>query len=115
VRSAIHAHVPPLRQVLAQVNAAEDSRPPGQLLHQGNGYVLQVDPQWVDLHSLRRLARTARQCADGERAELLRQVLDSWRMPALATSPGDWPARMRERWDWSGWTWRWTGPAPNCA
>jgi DNA-binding SARP family transcriptional activator len=98
VRPAIHVHVTLLRRVLAGVNAAERSQPPMGLVHHGDGYVLRVDPQLVDLHRFRHLTSTARErhCADDERAELLKQALELWHGPALTGLPGEWPTRMRE-------------------
>jgi DNA-binding SARP family transcriptional activator/tetratricopeptide (TPR) repeat protein len=97
VQSGIHAHITSLRRVLAEA-AALNQQPPARLVHNGAAYVLAVDPQRVDLHRFRRMATAAKNCADGERAELLQQALELWRGQALATLSGAWTARMRETW-----------------
>src|SRR5260370_42505463 len=73
---------------------------PVRLARRSGGYVLEVDPQEVDLHRFRRLALAARdrQRPDDERAKLLRGALDLWRGEPLTDLPGEWPGRMRASW-----------------
>src|ERR1022692_1804344 len=71
-----------------------------RLAGRANGYVLDVDPEWVDLHQFRRLRRQADALAesgDYDRAALLLREADGlWRGQALAGVRGDWVARMRD-------------------
>ena len=72
-------------------------RPAGRA---GQGYVLDVDPEAVDLHQFRRLRRQADAlAASGDydhAAALLREADGLWRGQALAGIRGDWVARMRD-------------------
>ena len=90
---ALYAHVARLRSTFAEVA-------PGCLVRGPGGYVLNVDPDDVDLHRFRRLADRAAAAAlsDGEGAALLRAALDLWRGEPLAGIPGDWADRVRDRW-----------------
>ena len=96
--SALYAHINRIRRVLAAEAAGEE---PVRLARRSGGYVLEVDPEDVDLHRFRQLALAARdrQRPDDERARLLRAALDLWRGEPLADLPGEWPARMRHSWE----------------
>jgi DNA-binding SARP family transcriptional activator len=67
---------------------------------QEHGYVLNIDPQVVDLHrfrALRRQAAAVAESGDHQHAALLLREADAlWRGPALADLRGDWIARMRD-------------------
>lgn len=71
-----------------------------RLAGRANGYVLDVDPETVDLHQFRRLRRQAEALAasgDNDHAALLLREADRlWRGQALAGIRGDWVARMRD-------------------
>jgi DNA-binding SARP family transcriptional activator/Flp pilus assembly protein TadD len=71
-----------------------------RLAGRANGYVLDVDPDTIDLYQFRRLRRQADSLAasgDHDRAaRLLREADGLWRGQALAGVPGDWAARMRD-------------------
>ncbi len=94
-RESLSAYIARLRASLRQ--AAGDGV---QLLGRARGYVLDVDPDVIDLHQFRRLRRQATalaasgDCADAGR--LLREADGLWRGPALAGIPGDWVGRMRD-------------------
>jgi DNA-binding SARP family transcriptional activator/tetratricopeptide (TPR) repeat protein len=96
--SALYAHINRIRRVLAAEAAGEE---PVRLARRSGGYVLEVDPEEVDLHRFRELALAARDRhrPDDERATLLREALDLWRGEPLADLPGEWPARMRDSWE----------------
>ena len=70
-----------------------------RLVGRARGYVLEVDPQAVDLHQFRRLRREANAvAANGDydhAAALLRAADGLWRGQALAGIHGDWMARIR--------------------
>ena len=71
-----------------------------QLVGRARGYMLDVDPEAVDVHQFRRLRRQANALAasgDHDQAVvLLRQADGLWRGQALAGIRGDWVARMRD-------------------
>jgi tetratricopeptide (TPR) repeat protein/DNA-binding SARP family transcriptional activator len=71
-----------------------------QLVGRARGYVLEVDPEAVDVHQFRRLRRQADAlAASGDHdhaAALLHEADELWRGQALAGVGGDWAARMRD-------------------
>jgi DNA-binding SARP family transcriptional activator/tetratricopeptide (TPR) repeat protein len=71
-----------------------------QLVGRAQGYMLEIDPEAVDVHQFRRLSRQADALAasgDYEQAAgLLREADKLWRGQALAGIRGDWVARMRD-------------------
>jgi DNA-binding SARP family transcriptional activator len=71
-----------------------------QLVGRARGYVLDVDPEVIDVHQFRRLRRQADAlAASGDydhAATLLREADGLWRGPALAGIRGDWVGRMRD-------------------
>jgi DNA-binding SARP family transcriptional activator len=94
-RESLSAYIARLRVSLRQ--ALEDTV---RLAGRAKGYVLDVDPESVDLHQFRRLRRQADALtASGDNdhaASLLREADGLWRGEALAGIRGDWVARMRE-------------------
>ncbi|HEY8453583.1 MAG: BTAD domain-containing putative transcriptional regulator [Micromonosporaceae bacterium] len=93
VRESLYTHASRLRSHVEQA---------GGVLRRGSGgYVLDIDPDRVDLHRSRRLAAEARAAAaapsGGERAaRLWREACELWRATPLAGLPGDWAARVRD-------------------
>lgn len=73
---------------------------PGSLRFTNGGYLIDCDPDTVDLHRARRLVTEARAAEDtgahAEAATLLRAALDGWESEALAGVPGSWAARTRD-------------------
>jgi DNA-binding SARP family transcriptional activator/tetratricopeptide (TPR) repeat protein len=71
-----------------------------RLAGRASGYVLDVDPEAVDLHQFRRLRRQASALAESgdydHAARLLREADALWHGQALAGIGGDWVARMRD-------------------
>src|SRR6266704_7149641 len=71
-----------------------------QLVGRARGYVLEVDPEAVDVHQFRRLRRQADAlAASGDydhAAVLLREADGLWRGQALAGIRGHWVERMRD-------------------
>jgi DNA-binding SARP family transcriptional activator/Flp pilus assembly protein TadD len=94
-RESLSVYVARLRASLRQ--AVGDSV---RLAGRANGYMLDVDPDAVDLHRFRRLRRQAGALAasgDHEQAAaVLRQADGLWHGEALAGIRGDWVARMRD-------------------
>ncbi|GIF38215.1 AfsR/SARP family transcriptional regulator [Actinoplanes xinjiangensis] len=83
-----------LRRILDPVPGA------GSLRFTAGGYLIDCEPDLVDLHRARRLvieARAAEEAGDDELAgRLLLDALDGWGDEALAGVPGDWAARVRD-------------------
>ncbi len=94
-RESLWAYVARLRASLRQ--ALGDS---ARLVGRASGYVLDDDPETVDVHRFRRLRRQASAlAATGDydhAAVLLREADGLWRGQALAGIDGDWVARMRD-------------------
>ncbi|MFC4536184.1 AfsR/SARP family transcriptional regulator [Sphaerisporangium dianthi] len=86
---SLYAHIARLRQALAGTAVSIER-------HCG-GYVLEVDPERVDAHRFRRLAKQAQARAgdDLAQAALLAEAMELWRGSPLTGIPGDWAARMR--------------------
>ena len=65
-----------------------------------NGYLLEVDPETIDLHRFRRLGRQATALAAsgdyGDASRLLREADELWRGQPLAGIRGEWVVRMRD-------------------
>jgi len=98
VRRTLHAHITRVRRTVEQVGAV-NGRPIGVLRRSG-GYLLDVDPDQVDLHRFRRLTAQARTlgAGDEQRLGLLRAALGLWRGEPLAGVTGEWADRMRRSW-----------------
>src|SRR5690349_16053233 len=96
VRHALYVYVARLRLVLRCVDASESV----QVVRRSGGYLLDVDPERVDLHRFRALVDQAREtdCADSRRAMLLRRGLALWRGVPLSGVTGDWAQRARAGW-----------------
>jgi len=97
-RESLSAYIARLRGSLRQ--AAGDGV---QLAGRARGYLLDVDPEAVDLHQFRRLRRQADVlAADGDHdqaATLLREADRLWRGQALAGLDGSWVTWMRDSLD----------------
>jgi len=85
VKQSLQNHVAALRKAIEAGNGAG---PPRTLVTRDPGYLLQVDPERLDLHRFQRLDRQGREALAGgdpaRAADLLRQALSLWRGPALA-------------------------------
>src|SRR5215472_10110766 len=94
-RESLSVYITRLRASLRQ--AVGDS---AHLVGRARGYVLDVDPETVDVHQFRRLRQQADDlAASGDHdhaATLLREADGLWRGQALAGIRGDWIARMRD-------------------
>ncbi len=97
-RRALHSHIARVRKLLAV--AAGPGQEPAPLVHRFGGYMLDIDPDRVDVHRFRRLLIRAGEpgCAESERVGLLREAVGLWRGEPLAGLPGQWAARVREGW-----------------
>ena len=95
-RESLSVHIARLRASLRQA-VGDDVRLTGRT---PGGYVLEVDPEAVDVHRFRRLRRQAAALsASGDHelaAGLLQEADGLWRGHALADLRGDWVTRMRD-------------------
>src|ERR1700749_2371690 len=94
-RESLSVYVARLRASLRQA-VGDDLR----LLGRAQGYLLEVDPETIDVHQFRRrLCQADALAARGNHepaAELLREADSLGRGQALAGIGGDWAARMRD-------------------
>jgi DNA-binding SARP family transcriptional activator len=96
-RGTLYGHIMRIRRTLAE--ATRTGEEPPRLPRQDGGYLLDIDPDLVDLHRFRHLTEQARQLEDDEagRAALLREALNLWRGTPLAGLPDvSWVLRVRE-------------------
>jgi DNA-binding SARP family transcriptional activator/tetratricopeptide (TPR) repeat protein len=92
VRNALYGYIARLRAVITGADDGEAT-----LSRRQGGYLLQADPEQVDLHRFRRIARQAMTAADDEAAEqLLRQALSLWHGPALTGVDSPWLNAMHD-------------------
>jgi DNA-binding SARP family transcriptional activator/Tfp pilus assembly protein PilF len=93
-RHAIHEYLARIRRMLGDLDRPDLAR----LARRGSVYVLDVDPDRVDLHRFRRLVEWARDpgCPDAERVETLSRALDLWRGAPMADLSGEWVELVRE-------------------
>jgi DNA-binding SARP family transcriptional activator len=98
VRRTLHTHICGIRRTLEQAVRLEGA--PVRLTHQADGYILEINPDDVDLHRFRRLSEHARdhRCTPSERVGCLRQAMVLWQGEPLAGLRGEWAERMRQDW-----------------
>jgi DNA-binding SARP family transcriptional activator/class 3 adenylate cyclase/tetratricopeptide (TPR) repeat protein len=96
VRQSLQNHVAALRRVIEQAGTPVGQ--PRTLLTRDPGYLLQVDPDQVDLHRFRRLVDEGRAALEGgapcKAGKLLHQAVSLWRGPVLAdvvAAGASWP------------------------
>ncbi len=96
-REALYVYLTGIRKLLQHV----DGHTGPSLVRRPGGYLLDLDPDLVDVHRLRRLVGHARDraCPDGRRLTLLRQALGLWRGIPLADLSGDWVSATRQLWE----------------
>jgi DNA-binding SARP family transcriptional activator/Tfp pilus assembly protein PilF len=107
-RATLRTHLSRIRRLLEQ--AAESTASVASLSRTSGGYLLQVDPDQIDLHRFRRLAATAGRPANSAGSSgggsgdgvgvvgSLRAALALWRGQPLSGIEGEWAGRMREIW-----------------
>jgi DNA-binding SARP family transcriptional activator len=91
-RRTLHTHLTRIRRLMERANF------PTQLSHRAGGYLLDLEPDRVDIHRFASLTEQARTCADNRRAALLREALELWRGEPLAGVPGQWAEQVRWAW-----------------
>jgi DNA-binding SARP family transcriptional activator/tetratricopeptide (TPR) repeat protein len=90
-RNALYVYVARLRQRLAGLLGVP---------RRSRGYLLDVEPDRVDVHHLRGLvAEAGGRCPPGRRVELLRAVMRGWGGEPVPDLTGDWVVRLRAAWE----------------
>jgi DNA-binding SARP family transcriptional activator len=94
VRHGLHVYVARIRRMLRQADPSTAT----SLVRRSGGYVLDVDPDQVDMHRFARLVQQSRDpaCRDLDRVALLRQAMQLWRDTPLADLPGLWVEQVRQ-------------------
>ncbi|HEV2782537.1 MAG TPA: BTAD domain-containing putative transcriptional regulator [Actinophytocola sp.] len=94
-RNVLYSHLSRIRRLL---NRAAGT--PAGLARRSAGYVLEIDPDLVDLHRFNRLVERGKdpRGTDAERAAALTEALRCWRGAPLAGIGGDWAGRVRTAW-----------------
>jgi DNA-binding SARP family transcriptional activator len=98
-RRSVHAYIARLRRALDQAIRTEPADAADQpLIRTSGGYLLDVDPEQVDVLWFRSLAAYSRDTdlPDEARVAALRTALDLWRGEPLGGVGGPWADRMRE-------------------
>ena len=97
-RRTLQVHVARLRRLLAHASSTTGTSVP--LVRRSGGYLLDIDPNSVDLHQFRRLVSTAREPSrpDGDRVTQLRTAIRLWRSEPLSGLLGPWAVRHRAAW-----------------
>jgi DNA-binding SARP family transcriptional activator/tetratricopeptide (TPR) repeat protein len=95
-RQVLYTYVNRVRRQLDELSA----NGPARLVRHGGGYVLEVEPDQVDVHRFTRLAAAAAVThrPAGERTALLAEALGLWRAAPLSGLDGAWAAGMRDSW-----------------
>ncbi|MFL6071921.1 MAG: BTAD domain-containing putative transcriptional regulator [Mycobacteriales bacterium] len=96
-RRTLHTYVSQVRQLVARLDAAGG---PVRLVRQTGGYLLEIDPDEVDVRRFWRLVAAARRSGTPapERVAQLREATGLWQGEPLSGVPGEWADRMRQSW-----------------
>ncbi|MEV0678676.1 BTAD domain-containing putative transcriptional regulator [Actinosynnema sp. NPDC050436] len=97
-RAVLYSHLSRIRRLL---DRAADGSPTARIERRHAGYVLDVDPDLVDLHRFRRLVEQGHDQGhdDETRAAALADALGLWRGAPLAHLRGDWAEQVRVEWN----------------
>jgi DNA-binding SARP family transcriptional activator len=92
-RNVLYSHLSRIRQLFRQAGEID-------LVRRHAGYVLQADPDKVDLHRFASLAERGKdgRLSDAERAAALTEALRMWDGTPLAGVSGDWADQLRSAW-----------------
>jgi DNA-binding SARP family transcriptional activator/tetratricopeptide (TPR) repeat protein len=98
-RNVLYSHLSRIRRLLRQA-AALTGGTAVRIERRHAGYVLDIDPDRVDLHRFRRLVEQGSdpRRGDDDRAAALAEALGLWRGPPLAGLPGEWAGQVRDSW-----------------
>jgi DNA-binding SARP family transcriptional activator/tetratricopeptide (TPR) repeat protein len=98
VRNVLYSHLSRIRQLLKKIT--EMTGTPAGLARRSAGYVLEIDPEVVDLHRFARLLERGndpREPDDGH-AAVVTEALLGRRGPPLAGIQGEWADQVRSTW-----------------
>jgi DNA-binding SARP family transcriptional activator len=100
VRNVLYSYLSRIRRLLRHA-ATLTGETTVRIERRHAGYVLDVDPDLVDLHRFRRLVDQDGdpRRGDGARAIALAEALGLWRGSPLAGLPGKWAEQIRDSWD----------------
>lgn len=100
VRNVLYSHLSRIRRLMRQASTLAGEKKAVRIERRHAGYLLDIDPDLVDLHRFRRLVEQGRdsQRADADRADALTEALGLWRGPPLAYLGGEWATQMRDSW-----------------
>jgi DNA-binding SARP family transcriptional activator/tetratricopeptide (TPR) repeat protein len=95
-RNVLYSHLSRIRQLLKHA-ATLSGGAALRIDRRHAGYLLNVDPDLVDLHRFRRLLEQSRdpRRTDADRAITLTEALNLWRGPPLAAIAGQWAVEVR--------------------
>ena len=95
-RNALHVQLSRLRRLLARVTEIDGGSV--ALVRRSGGYALEIDPDQVDMHLMRRQIEQARstRCDDERRACMLQAALGLWRGEPLTGVDGHWAELTRQ-------------------
>jgi DNA-binding SARP family transcriptional activator/Tfp pilus assembly protein PilF len=93
-RRTLQVHISRIRRLL------ETPSTPVGVVRRSGGYLLDIDPDRVDVHRFQRLVNQARDRdrTEAEQLALLRTALELWRGTLLSDLPGRWAAGFRQSW-----------------
>ena len=89
-RNVLYSHMSRIRRLLKDLGVGVSYRKAG--------YVLDVDPDTVDVHRFGRLVDSAGRATDVDRAAILAEALGLWRGMPLAGITGEWADQVRNTW-----------------
>jgi DNA-binding SARP family transcriptional activator len=97
-REVLYPYLSKLRRLLKA--ATEITGTTARIDKRPAGYVLDINPDLVDLHRFALLVARGTDSAvsDADRAVALSEALDLWRGPPLAGISGEWVGKLRESW-----------------
>jgi DNA-binding SARP family transcriptional activator len=92
-RNVLYSHLSRIRQMLKRAGT-------GGVARRNAGYVLEIDPNSIDLHRFVHLAGRGNDphLSDAERAAALTEALGLWHGAPLAGIAGDWADQVRTSW-----------------
>jgi DNA-binding SARP family transcriptional activator len=98
-RNVLYSHLSRIRQLLVRA-AGLTGEPVVRIERRHTGYVLDVDPDLVDLHRFCQLVDhgCGPRCSDVDRVTVLAEALELWQGPPLAAVSGQWAAQVRSSW-----------------
>lgn len=97
-RNVLYSHLSRIRRLLTQATHASGAVT--RIERRQAGYVLDIDPDLVDMHRFRRLVGQGsdERLGDTDRAAAVTEALALWRGQPLAGLAGRWVAQVRDHW-----------------